>query len=741
MKFLKKALAITVSLALCGSLIAPALAVEYDIANGDVSIGQDDSGVWSQQGGSDTSRDSEITITGSSTENTVTVGSNVTDATITLDGVDISSDKDAAISIGAGSDVTIELDGENKLQGGTGHAGLELNNKGDNGKPAKDTPGGSVTIKDENGTSGSLTATGGNSAAGIGSGSRGEAGDITIDGADVTATGGNTAAGIGSGDYGEAGDITITGGADVTATGGSSSAGIGSGSYGEVGDITITDSDIDSTGGTFAAGIGASSSSSTAGDITITGSTVDATGGYNGAGIGTGFNGTAGDITITDSDVTAAGGREGAGIGSGRGGTVHDITITGGNIVAKAGTAGGLETYGIGGYKSGTVTLKDLESLLALGKGKYGVKESATSSQGILNGKFGGNLLKGAKEATITIYDADGQVVGTVEMGPEEGGMWSGLAVLMPEGKYYVHVSTDANPQGGFAAQADTMGSIAYPVKDGKVLSKTFADCAQYTVNYGFTSTDPELALPDGMPEPPESVKQKLTVEAFQNGVTCDEAYEDIEVEGGRWHFTGWTTASVLNPDSGNLTSVQVNGNSKYMLTVVGSWEFVADEPAPVPTPAPGGNTGDTGDTGDTGGSDITIEDEAVPLAAGPVTRAQFVDYLWRHESQPQADAPTFADVPADHEFAPAIGWAQANGLVNGDENGLFYPDELVTVADVRAILARFADRAGMAMPQLTTLTGGDGEAVLNCDQVLAEFFGEEYEAPDTDGLEIDSAA
>ena len=737
MKFLKKALAITVSLALCGSLIAPALAVEYDITNGDVSIGQDDSGVWSQQGGSDTSRDSEITITGSSTENTVTVGSNVTDATITLDGVDISSDKDAAISIGAGSDVTIELDGENKLQGGTGHAGLELNNKGDNGKPAKDTPGGSVTIKDENGTSGSLTATGGNSAAGIGSGSRGEAGDITIDGADVTANGGSSAAGIGSGSYGEAGDITISGGADVTATGGSSSAGIGSGSYGEVGDITITDSDIDSTGGDFAAGIGASSSSSTAGDITITGSTVDATGGYNGAGIGTGFNGTAGDITITDSDVTAAGGRDGAGIGSGRGGTVHDITITGGNIVAKAGTAGGLETYGIGGYKCGAVTLKDLESLLALGKGTYGVKETAASSQGqgILNGKFGGNLLKGAKEATITIYDADGQVVGTVEMGPEEGGMWSGLAVLMPEGRYYVHVSTDTDPQGGFAAQTYTLGSIAYPVIDGKVLSKTFADCAQYTVNYGFTSTDPELALPDGMPEPPESVKQKLTVEAFQNGVTCDEAYEDIEVEGGRWHFTGWTTASVLNPDTGNLATVQVNGNSKYMLTVVGSWEFVADEPAPEPTPEPGGNTGDTG------GTDITIEDEAVPLAAGPVTRAQFVDYLWRHESQPEADAPAFDDVPADHEFAPAIGWAQANGLVDGDENGLFHPDELVTVAAARAILARFAERAGMAMPQLTTLTGGEGEAVLNCDQVLAEFFGEEYEAPDTDDLEIDTAA
>lgn len=78
-----------------------------------------------------------------------------------------------------------------------------------------------------------------------------------------------------------------------------------------------------------------------------------------------------------------------------------------------------------------------------------------------------------------------------------------------------------------------------------------------------------------------------------------------------------------------------------------------------------------------------------------------------------------------DHEYADAIGWAQANGLILGDENNNFAPDELITVAAVRVILTRYADWKEMAMPELTTLTGADSDAVLNCDEVLAEFFGE----------------
>jgi hypothetical protein len=100
---------------------------------------------------------------------------------------------------------------------------------------------------------GTITATGGRSAAGIGCGPSAagspncpsSCGNITISGGNVTAMGGQHAAGIGAG-HGSAGirstcgNITISGGT-VTATGGQGASGIGGSSYwGDCGDITIT---------------------------------------------------------------------------------------------------------------------------------------------------------------------------------------------------------------------------------------------------------------------------------------------------------------------------------------------------------------------------------------------------------------------------------------------------------------------------------------------------------------------
>lgn len=137
----------------------------------------------------------------------------------------------------------------------------------------------------------------------------------------------------------------------------------------------------------------------------------------------------------------------------------------------------------------------------------------------------------------------------------------------------------------------------------------------------------------------------------------------------------------------------------------------------------------------DFGGGDpveTEIDDVAVPLASGPVTRAEFIDYLWRHEGEPEGGVCTFTDVPADHDYVLALGWAQANGIAVAYEDGSFEPDELVTVAAVRELLGNFAEVFGtnaVDVAELTTLTGDDDEAVLNCDEILAEFFGEEYAA------------
>lgn len=128
--------------------------------------------------------------------------------------------------------------------------------------------------------------------------------------------------------------------------------------------------------------------------------------------------------------------------------------------------------------------------------------------------------------------------------------------------------------------------------------------------------------------------------------------------------------------------------------------------------------------TGTDGDTAATIEDGIVPLALMP-TRGELMNYLYVRAGSPAAQAPTFTDVPADHEFAAAIGWAQANGIAVAYEDGTFDPDNFVIAADLTAFLTRYADFAGMTMPALTAMAGLEDDAIVeNADEILAEFFG-----------------
>mgnify|MGYP006947886438 CR=1 FL=1 len=154
-----------------------------------------------------------------------------------------------------GGDVTIELDGDNKLKSGSGNAGLEKNEHESEG---------TLTIKDDKGKDGSLTAEGGEGGAGIGGGKESTGSNITIRGGAVEAVGGSNAgnaAGIGDGagrasddtDDSNPGDLYICGDAEVTAKAGSQmtdakSPAIG-GSYGEVPTENLSDDEHKVTGG------------------------------------------------------------------------------------------------------------------------------------------------------------------------------------------------------------------------------------------------------------------------------------------------------------------------------------------------------------------------------------------------------------------------------------------------------------------------------------------------------------
>ena len=247
----------------------PAYAARWDIANGDITVKAGDTEGTNKvtQGETIDKDDTNTVITGESDKNTVTIDTSKGDVDVTFDDLkidvsgkaegDVSGDGPvdagkAAVTVKGDHDAAIELDGDNELKSGDYNAGLEKNGHESEG---------TLTIKDDKGKDGSLTAEGGFGGAGIGGGIESTGSNITIRGGTIEAVGGSNAAGIGDGagrasddtDDPNPGDLYICGDAEVTAKAGSQmtdakAPAIG-GSYGEVPTENLSDDEHKVTGG------------------------------------------------------------------------------------------------------------------------------------------------------------------------------------------------------------------------------------------------------------------------------------------------------------------------------------------------------------------------------------------------------------------------------------------------------------------------------------------------------------
>ena len=247
----------------------PAYAGTWNIADGDITVKAGDAEGKNKvsQGETIDKDDTNTVITGESDKNTVTIDTSKGNVDVTFDDLkidvsgkaegDVSGDGPvdagkAAVTVQGDHDVTIELDGDNELKSGGYNAGLEKNEHESEG---------TLTIKDDKGKDGSLTAEGGFGGAGIGGGIESTGSNITIRGGTIEAVGGNNAAGIGDGagcasddtDDPNPGDLYICGDAEVTAKAGSQmtdakAPAIG-GSYGEVPTENLSDDEHKVTGG------------------------------------------------------------------------------------------------------------------------------------------------------------------------------------------------------------------------------------------------------------------------------------------------------------------------------------------------------------------------------------------------------------------------------------------------------------------------------------------------------------
>lgn len=86
----------------------------------------------------------------------------------------------------------------------------------------------------------------------------------------------------------------------------------------------------------------------------------------------------------------------------------------------------------------------------------------------------------------------------------------------------------------------------------------------------------------------------------------------------------------------------------------------------------------------------------------GILTRAMLVTVLAR-AAEAEVDDGTesgFQDVPAGLWYTGAVVWAAVNGIVNGDGKGNFFPDGTATREQTAVILNRYAQFAGLTLPE-----------------------------------------
>ena len=544
----KRAAALALTAALVVGMTLPAFAQDWYIENGDISISAGTNGNNVTQGETTKENDTDTVIKSSdpstASSNTVTIDAEEgKTVNVTLDNVTINVDEGykygydsnaykTAVSVTGSGNTNIELNGNNTLTSGYGHAGLEHNKTDDSG---------TLTIQDEKNddgsakgsasdTTGSLTATGGYHGAGIG-GSDGHDGQATITGGEIIANGGSLGAGIGGGAgdtdaVGGDGDVTISGGT-ITATGGSLGAGIGGGAYGN-GTVTITDGDITAKAtGSYGAGIGGGFGAIPKdtliggnGTVTISGGTItEASGGYMAAGIGSGYQGL-GKVTIEGDAVikNAQGGEAGAGIGSGTSGD-SEIIIRDNAVIenAESSANGAGIGSGQGFYYEDDDGLRVIDSTVGNvtieGNAKIENAKSGSGGSGIGGGAIGiGNVII---RGNAQIGNATGG-----EEGAGIGGGALGTGDVTIEGNVTIE-----NAQGGAGAAGIGGGAETEPdtedTRNKVSIKSTEAGSPNITATGGGVLNDENYPLPGAA--------------AIGSGSVADGATEvksDITIEG-----------------------------------------------------------------------------------------------------------------------------------------------------------------------------------------------------------------
>ena len=516
----KRIVSAALALLLTAGIPMAALAEEYDLANGNITVKADNSGQYvSQEGGVTNEKQTTETVI-KQADNTAATGNTITvetsggaKAELTIEDLNVSSDNTSAIDVKGSSEAEITLKGDNKLE--TDDASVVHVSEGDV------TITGDGTLYADNDPDSEHAKIGSNVSEDM-SGSihiTGNAQVTTGDDRHDDGVGGGAA--IGSGQRGNmSGGITIDENATVIASSSEDGAGIGSGLRGDMsGTITI------------------------GGNATVTG-----TSGYDGAGIGSGENGTmSGTITIDgNAKVTAWSEEEGAGIGAGEDSGVSGTIRIGGNASVKAGSA--CDGAGIGGggdedgdiLESGKIIIYGNAEVIAIGE------DEGSGIGSVEDAKMRGMILI-CDNANVTAIGGDRAAA----IGTDDSDDLSGSILILG------NASVTTGVEDGIHFDYDTK-QIIYTLDESAVGIIGDGQSNHHYSTDGFYSLNPDVSINGLKGSDTEGLKQYINL--LLSGENNDGEPENLTMLAVRQENGVY---SVETSGQGTLEQVLYNGSSQ----------------------------------------------------------------------------------------------------------------------------------------------------------------------------------
>ena len=84
------------------------------------------------------------------------------------------------------------------------------------------------------------------------------------------------------------------------------------------------------------------------------------------------------------------------------------------------------------------------------------------------------------------------------------------------------------------------------------------------------------------------------------------------------------------------------------------------------------------------------LTEETLAMPEEPINRGQVVFALAKLKGEQEEKGTYFSDVPSEAAYAPAVSWAAARGIIQGDGSGRFYPERPATREELALMTYRY---------------------------------------------------